>query len=289
MTQEIIMTRGVPASGKTTWAREFVKENSNYVNLNRDDFRAMLYGSDYKFSRAREATVTIAQRGAAVAALTEGKSVIISDTNLSKSVQDSWWRVALPFGASIKVTYKNFDCELDVALKRNAMRDGGVPPEVVWRMHGQYMKQVHVDSKVRHDPLLPNAIIVDVDGTVANHEGMRSPYNWGEVGKDTPHEDIIQLVRMLSENFTVIIMTGRDGECAEETKSWLSRYQIPFKHFYIREEGDQRKDSIIKRELFDNNVRGVYNVKYVIDDRAQVVNMWRDLGLRVLDVAGGMF
>jgi predicted kinase len=287
MTQEIIMTRGVPASGKTTWAREFVKENSNYINLNRDDFRAMLYGPNYKFSRARESAVTSAQRGAAISAIADDKSVIISDTNLSISAQRAWQELAYAF--SVSVSFKDFDCELDVALKRNAMRDGGVPPEVVWRMHGQYMEQVHGDSKVKRDPLLPNAIIVDVDGTVASHEGVRGPYDWSMVGKDNPHDDIIQLVRMLAGGLTVIIMTGRDGSCAEETKTWLRRHQIPFKHFYIRSEGDQRRDSIIKRELFDQNVRGVYNVKYVIDDRAQVVNMWRDLGLRVLDVDGGMF
>ncbi len=58
----------------------------------------------------------------------------------------------------------------------------------------------------------------------------------------------------------------------------------------MREAGDMRKDSIVKKELFDQHIRGKYNVRMVIDDRDQVVDMWRnELGLTCLQVAEGDF
>ena len=44
---KIIITRGIPGSGKTTWAKDVVKENSNYIRINRDDLRIMLIGKWY--------------------------------------------------------------------------------------------------------------------------------------------------------------------------------------------------------------------------------------------------
>lgn len=57
----------------------------------------------------------------------------------------------------------------------------------------------------------------------------------------------------------------------------------------MRPEGDIRKDSIVKRELFEKYVRPYYNIEFVLDDRNQVVEMWRSLGLKCLQVAEGDF
>ena len=57
----------------------------------------------------------------------------------------------------------------------------------------------------------------------------------------------------------------------------------------MRAEGDNRKDAIVKMELFNKYIRHHYNVRRVYDDRQQVVDMWRSLGLTVLQVAPGQF
>jgi hypothetical protein len=57
----------------------------------------------------------------------------------------------------------------------------------------------------------------------------------------------------------------------------------------MRETGDRRKDSIIKKEIFDRHIRDVYNIEFVLDDRNQVVELWRSLGLTCLQVADGDF
>tara|TARA_R100001443_G_scaffold79347_1_gene86511 strand:- start:4970 stop:5422 length:453 start_codon:yes stop_codon:yes gene_type:complete len=145
------------------------------------------------------------------------------------------------------------------------------------------------------------AIIVDVDGTLADMRGIRGPFEWDKVHLDRPHQDVIDLVKDLAiarkydveigfeHKYKIIITTGRDGVCEEATKQWLKDHEVPYDDFYIRKAGDFRKDNIIKSEIYMDHIRPKYDVKFVIDDRDQVVEMWRSLGLRVLQVAPGNF
>jgi len=57
----------------------------------------------------------------------------------------------------------------------------------------------------------------------------------------------------------------------------------------MRKTGDSRKDSIVKREIFEEHIKGKYRIQFVLDDRNQVVEMWRQLGLTCLQVAEGDF
>jgi len=163
------------------------------------------------------------------------------------------------------------------------------------------------------------AIIVDVDGTLADMRGIRGPFEWDKVHLDRPHQDVIELIRDLTKvgddlwndaddddynrcphgcspapigwdrKYKIIITTGRDGVCEEATRQWLKDNGVHFDDFYIRKAGDFRKDNIIKSEIYMDHIRPKYDVKFVIDDRDQVVEMWRSLGLRCLQVAPGNF
>lgn len=57
----------------------------------------------------------------------------------------------------------------------------------------------------------------------------------------------------------------------------------------MRPEGDSRKDSVVKEEMYNEHIKYKYNVKAIYDDRQQVVDMWRDLGLTVFQVDKGDF
>ena len=57
----------------------------------------------------------------------------------------------------------------------------------------------------------------------------------------------------------------------------------------MRKGGDKRIDSIVKKELYRKYIEPFYRVKLVLDDRNQVVDMWRDLGLPCWQVAPGNF
>ena len=134
------------------------------------------------------------------------------------------------------------------------------------------------------------AIIVDVDGTLADMKGVRGPFDWDKVDQDRPHNDIITLVQELkSIGKKIIIVTGRDGICKEKTINWLDKHNVPIDEFFIRPQGSFEKDSIIKAKIYMDNIRPNYDIEFVLDDRDQVVNFWRDIGLRCLQVAPGNF
>jgi 3-deoxy-D-manno-octulosonate 8-phosphate phosphatase KdsC-like HAD superfamily phosphatase len=135
---------------------------------------------------------------------------------------------------------------------------------------------------------MDKAVIVDIDGTLAKRID-RSPYCWSLVDRDKVKEPVAELVRIISKSgIKIVIVTGRDGSCKEKTIKWLKDNDIPFDDFYIRETGNNEKDSIIKKSILDCLINK-YNILFVLDDRDQVVKMWRENGLTCLQVDYGEF
>lgn len=166
-------------------------------------------------------------------------------------------------------------------------------------------------------------LVWDVDGTLANIEHRRhhvrgeGKKNWAafnrEMSNDTPHDDIIWLFQTLSMQVDVmVIASGRGEEDREKTEAWLRKHGMwsrkeylssdyddelvisgpvyVYDKLYMRPAKDSRKDSIIKKEILDQII-AEYGEKpfMVFDDRNQVVDMWRENGIRCLQVAPGDF
>jgi histidinol phosphatase-like enzyme len=135
-----------------------------------------------------------------------------------------------------------------------------------------------------------DAIIVDVDGTLALMEGKRTPFEWDKVSLDAPNLPIIDLVHILQDTgLKVIITTGRDGVALNDTKAWLTSHGVVYDAIFSRPAGNNDPDTEIKKDIYYNHIKDKYNIKYVVDDRICVVKMWRELGLTVLQVAEGDF
>ncbi len=135
------------------------------------------------------------------------------------------------------------------------------------------------------------AVIVDIDGTLALRTGDRSPYDWHRVGEDDPNPPVIEFVRIIHSAgpHRIILMSGRDESCRMQTEMWLDAQLVPFDELHMRAEKDNRKDSVVKEELYRRHVEGRVQVAFVVDDRKQVVDMWRALGLTVFQCADGDF
>jgi len=130
------------------------------------------------------------------------------------------------------------------------------------------------------------AVIIDIDGTLALRRtgpGERSPFDWGRVGEDLPNPPVIELAQVLaaSSRYMMIVMSGRDEVCRRQTEMWLDAQQVPFDVLLMRAAKDNRKDAIVKEELYRRHIEGRYEVAFVVDDREQVITMWRSLGLHV--------
>src|SRR5919107_2488648 len=113
----LIVTRGLPASGKTTFAR---KLQPGVVRVNRDDLRRMLHG-DRLFTQWAEAQVTHAQRATVEALLRAHADVIVDDTNLRSRTVREWAELAARYDATLEV-HDFTDVPLEECLRRDAER-----------------------------------------------------------------------------------------------------------------------------------------------------------------------
>ncbi|GAA2612708.1 phosphatase domain-containing protein [Paractinoplanes durhamensis] len=295
----LLITRGLPASGKTTFAR---KLQPRVVRVNRDDLRRMLHG-DRLYTQWAEGQVTHAQRAAVEALLRAHADVIVDDTNLRARTVREWAEMAARHGATFEV-HDFTDVPLEECLRRDETRpeDVRVGEVGIRRMHERYLAGRNLPLPVpfvepggpgvvyEPDPALPEAVLVDIDGTVALMAG-RSPFEWSRVGEDAPNPAVISAVRaMHAAGYAIVFCSGRDAVCRAETEAWLDLYVgVPYAALFMRPEGDSRKDAIVKREIFDTEVRDTWRIAGVFDDRQQVVRMWRALGLTVFQVAEGDF
>ncbi|WP_173155950.1 phosphatase domain-containing protein [Phytohabitans suffuscus] len=295
----LIITRGLPASGKTTFAR---KLQPGVVRVNRDDLRRMLHG-DRLFTTWAEGQVTAVQRAQVEALLRARADVCVDDTNLSSRLVREWAELAARFGATFEV-HDFTDVPVDECVRRDADRPESerVGEEAIRRMHEHYLAGRTLPLPVPdvtpgrpavvYDPPLgaPKIVLVDIDGTVALI-GDRSPYDMRRVGDDQPHHAVIAAVRaMHAAGHAIVYCTGRDESARAATEQWLDRHVgVPYEALHMRDLYDSRRDAVVKRDIFEREIRDHFHVVGVFDDRMQVVKMWRDLGLTVFQVAEGDF
>lgn len=299
----ILLVRGIPASGKSTYAKQYVKDNPEWVRVSRDDIRRMLY-VEPDHSWEQEKVVTELEKQAVESALKAGKSVIVDAMNLRSKYVREWMKVAERLGVALYSA--DFPITLDEAIERDAAREGveRVGSEFITSTFNKFCKKdgtLKPPPKMRPEekytpkeysgtPGKPKAFLVDIDGTLAHNRGGRGWYDWNRVDEDDLDEVIADIVYRLSvdysENYKIIVMSGRDEVCREITERWLRKHGVYFDALFMRAEKDMRKDNIVKEELFNKYVRDNYDVKFVIDDRLKVVQMWQRMGLKVLNVAG---
>lgn len=133
---KLIICRGLPASGKSTWAKQWVLEDPEHrVRINQDDIRLML--GKY-WVPSREKLVQEIQFDAIVEALSREFNVVIDNTNLNKKVLDQFNRLIKTF-EDYEIEYKDFfDTPLSVCIERDKNRDLQVTEKVIRSFYNNY-------------------------------------------------------------------------------------------------------------------------------------------------------
>ncbi len=308
----VLILRGLPASGKSTFAKNLLaKQPNTWKRLNKDELRAMLDNSLH--STINEKFVEKVRDLMLVEALKEGKYVVIDDTNLSdrpvERIKQIVEKYAKDAKQEVKVELKDMETSLEECLARDEMREKKVGHEVIMRMYNQHIaknnenmpdsfqqKKITSNNRGPHyqeqeqDDTLPAAILCDLDGTLAIiHD--RSPFDGQRCETDLLNKPIAEIVQNYHQlGIKIILMSGRDEAARRPTINWLSYNKIPYDALYLRTTGDMRKDAVVKKELFEAHVKGNFFVKFVLDDRNQVIDLWRlELGLPCLQVNYGDF
>jgi len=303
MPGKLIICQGLPGSGKSTWARKYVQDevargNRKIVNIDRDGLRII---NGFPVTPGiYEPTVSFIRDSIIANALRKDYIVIESSTNLRTGLAKDLVTLAKDHGASLEV--KEFNTSVEECIARDLARSktGGhfVGEEVIRNMFNKYIKngwpkidieQPNVVELYIADTSLPRAVIVDIDGTVADAVN-RSPYDYSKVFTDAPKWSVIDVVNeAYNAGNKIIFMSGRPESCRNNTELWLQQYIGTYHELFMRTTGDHRPDYVIKLELFNKHIRNDYWVQRCIDDRKQVIDMYRSLGITVFDVAGHIF
>lgn len=299
--KKIIVLIGVSGSGKSTYAANLVQEDPNsHVIVNRDKIRELLFGytesnvSDY-YSREDlsklEKEVTKYENTLIREGLASGKVVIADATHLKREylVRYKFWNVP--------VELKWFPITKEKAIRHNIIRDRKVGVDII---ESQLTRFKSLESSLKDKPIdftpvsfpfdeeKEPCICVDLDGTLARMHS-RSPYDWDRVDEDlldVPVADTVEAFHSLirtTEVGKIFICTGRDGSSLELSKKWLDHYGVAYDKIFIRQEGDQRPDWVVKEEMW-REISESHCIRVLIDDRCQVVDRARALGLKVFQV-----
>ncbi len=307
---KLICCVGLPGSGKTTWAKEQITKdrteqrqgNPRMVRVNRDEIRISLGLKDWAtWDWQREPEVTVIEDNQLHGALSQpdARVVICDDTNLSADVRRRLEHIAVEHGAAFEI--KRFDVPLEECIKRDAAR--------VFLKVGE--KQIRImaakygllaDTNADYPGLVVYTapirtwqrptIICDLDGTLSlfKAKGHRGPYDATACDQD----DVNYTVRHMLEtyyrfmDYQIVYLSGREEKYLEPTNTFFRKNHIPPGDLLMRATGDTRKDWLVKYELFDAHLRN-RDIRLVLDDRDQVVKMWRQIGLPCWQVAEGRF
>ena len=140
-------------------------------------------------------------------------------------------------------------------------------------------------------------VIFDIDGTLADisqrvHFVQSKPKNWDAFNAGmTTDKSIYAMVRLCNllyeAGLHIVLCSGRNEEHRPETIEWLNKEGVQYHELLLRRNNDRRQDAIVKREMLRHLDKS--KILFVVEDRSQVVDMWRAEGLTCLQCAPGEF
>lgn len=299
MNKTILIPRGIPASGKSTWANALIdlSPEGTVARINNDDIVAMTFGKGWRrqpgiadtLQQIREKLLEIYIKSDTI------ETIIIDNTNLNTRTVRSLEKIANKFGYPVRILDDFLNVPLEVCVERDSRRESPVGEDVIRKMHKDASKlkpyktsKVTVFEPYEARPDLDRAYIFDIDGTLA-HMNNRGPYDISRVSEDTVDVGVREILWSLSES-VILIVSGRKAVAWADTVNWLEENGIAYEHLYMRGELDDRPDYLVKYDIFNEHIRDRYNVLGVFDDRDQVVDLWRNkLKIKTYQVAEGDF
>ena len=230
--KKILILRGLPASGKSTYAKNLLTQNPHaWKRLNKDELRAMLDNSVH--SKTNEKFIENVRDMMLVEALKEGKNVVIDDTNLSERPVERIKQVVQKYitdsGETVNVEIKDIETSLEECLERDKKREKKVGESVIMRMYKQHiLKDERGPHYQEQDDTLPAAILCDLDGTLAIlHD--RSPFDAKRCETDLLNIPIAEILKTYHQrSVKIILMSGREDTARIQTMNWLSYNKIPY-------------------------------------------------------------
>lgn len=311
--QKVYITIGLPASGKTTWAKKrVIEEPGIIIRLNNDDIREERFGKDFKWQPKMEKEVKRVREARLEQYLKDGADVILDNTYLNHKSLNGIKQFILERAPHVTIEEVRFtDVPVHTCIDRDREREKRgerfVGAGVILKMARESGLHDEVPLKVI-DWHLPWAMMCDLDGTLALFGNRRNPYDASNCHLvDEPNLCVLNTIRTYHAVHNTVckdlcypevakcfFFSGRTDKYIVQTKQFLLEkcgFDVDMDRFFqlnMRQEGDNRGDDIVKMEMYDAEIKGRYNIHVVFDDRPKVVRVWKGLGLPVFNVGDGI-
>ena len=306
--RKIILTRGIPGSGKSTWARAWVAESpETRIRINNDDIRNML--GNY-WVPSRENLVSFIKHKTVVAAMGHGYDIVVDNMNLNPKEVNFWETIIdshnkdtegenLGFTKyNYEIEFKDFFIPVEECIKRDAMRPKPIGEKTIkdiWRKYRHFIQTTQVEklvnNLVEYDQNKEDCIVIDMDSTMCFNTSKRPWYGPGSTEgmiTDIPNKGVVDVVKAMQDaDYNIIVCTGRNEAQREVTEQWLKGHYIEPTEIYMRSDYDYRKGVEIKEELI-NQILQKYNITAIFEDCEPIVQKLRDMGLTVLQPNKGI-
>jgi predicted kinase len=299
---QILILVGAPGSGKSTFARHFIRKEENWMRLCRDDFRTMHFTCG-NLPRHKEYLIAEMIDAAIEALLLKRSNVLLDATHCRREYINHYIE---RFNHLADISFKVFEADAATLAERceKRFRETGrlIPAHIlkkyiaeleVLKAEFDFAPRPKVDLRepaAIQDAGLPKAIVCDLDGTLALMHG-RNPFDAAHCDDDELNEPVATVLRNFAgSGRQILLVSGREDCYRQPTVRFLDKHSIPCHRLWMRKTGDFRKDTVIKKEIFEAEIAGRYFIEFVLDDRNQVVDMWRkELHLPCFQVNYGNF
>lgn len=299
--RRLILCRGIQGSGKTVWAKQWAQEDpENRIRFNNDDVRNM-FGQYWVPSR--EKMVTSFKSEFSKNAMANGYNIVVDNMNLNPK-EIAWWSKEIEKNQGnykYKLEFKDFFIPVEECILRDAMRSNPVGEKVIketWKRYRETITDIEATkllaSKIPYDKNLRDAIIVDLDGTLCYRVDGRPWFGEGAASgmlNDQVDRGVKEIVSSIFDNVTVIIMTGREAseEVMSATTQWLADNNISYDYIWFRPLKDYSPAHECKKRIYEENIKGKFNILFTLEDNYKNVQMWREKGLTCLQPNDGKF
>jgi predicted kinase len=304
--KKLILTRGIPGSGKSTWAKSWVSEDPEHrIRFNWDDMRNMM-GPYWVPSREPINKHILWAAVNAAAYSNRPYDIVIDNMNLNPKDWKQYEDWILNYNNSLNaeetntqyvLEFKDFFIPVEECVKRDSMRINPIGEKTIREIYSKYRHFIqttnvekYVNNLVKPDPNKPYCVVIDMDSTMCFNTNKRPWYGEGaaeEMINDIENFGVCETVWALMQEYPIIVATGRDTSQEEVTRKWLSQHRIDPIKYYFRTEGDYRKGTVVKKEQIEKIMKD-YNILVIFEDSEPIVQMYRDMGLTVLQPNKGI-